>query len=68
MNNYAPRVSRDPNLRIGARDRLIAEANKYIGRAYQWGGTGPAFDCSGLVQRVAAEAFGVQLPRRSQEQ
>lgn len=68
MNNYAQRISHDPHVRIAARDRLIAEANKYIGRKYQWGGNGPAFDCSGLVKKVAADAFGVDLPRTSQEQ
>ena len=48
---------------------VVADAQKYIGVPYQWGGTNPAqgVDCSGLVQDVFGD-LGVSLPRTSQEQ
>jgi peptidoglycan DL-endopeptidase CwlO len=48
---------------------VAADAGKYIGVPYQWGGTNPAqgVDCSGLVQDVFGD-LGVSLPRTSQEQ
>ncbi len=48
---------------------VVADAAKYLGVPYQWGGTSPStgFDCSGLVQTVFAD-LGVSLPRTSQEQ
>jgi peptidoglycan DL-endopeptidase CwlO len=48
---------------------VVADAGKYIGVPYQWGGTNPAqgVDCSGLVQDVFGD-LGVSLPRTSQEQ
>lgn len=46
------------------RERLIAEAKKYIGAPYVRGAIGPdAFDCSGLIYFVAREAIQMQLPR-----
>ena len=47
----------------------MADAQKYMGVPYQWGGTNPAqgVDCSGLVQDVFGD-LGVALPRTSQEQ
>jgi hypothetical protein len=45
--------------------RLEAMATSLLGIPYRWGGRSPhGFDCSGLVQLVAAEA-GVRLPRDS---
>lgn len=47
---------------------VVAEAQKYIGTRYSWGGNTPAgFDCSGFVKYVFNK-FGISLPRTSQEQ
>ena len=48
---------------------VVADAQKYLGIPYQWGGTNPAtgLDCSGLVQNVFKD-MGISLPRTSQEQ
>ena len=50
-------------------DQVVADARRYLGVPYVWGGTDPAkgLDCSGLVQRVYKD-FGVNLPRVSQDQ
>ncbi|MDE5897926.1 MAG: C40 family peptidase [Treponemataceae bacterium] len=46
------------------RERLVAEAKKYVGSPYVRGATGPdAFDCSGLIYFVARESIQYQLPR-----
>ena len=49
---------------------VIAEAQKYVGMPYVWGGSSPAaggMDCSGLVQHVYSQ-FGIDLPRVSADQ
>ena len=50
-------------------DQVVAEARKYLGVPYVWGGTDPrkGLDCSGLVQLVYKN-LGVELPRVSYEQ
>lgn len=48
---------------------VVADARKYLGVPYVWGGTDPAtgLDCSGLVQRVYKD-LGYDLPRVSYQQ
>jgi hypothetical protein len=56
--------------RAGPRAReALAEARKYLGTPYQWGGESPntGFDCSGLVQWAYAKA-GIQIPRVTEQQ
>ncbi|MEX3623689.1 C40 family peptidase [Viridibacillus arvi] len=49
--------------------KAIAEASKYLGRAYVWGGYTPSmgFDCSGIIQWSYGQQ-GVKLPRVSRDQ
>ena len=47
---------------------LVAQASKYVGTRYVYGGTSPSgFDCSGLVQ-YALRKLGVSVPRSSSSQ
>ena len=48
---------------------LVSDAQHYLGTPYVYGGSNPArgFDCSGLVQWVAAEQ-GIHLPRTAAAQ
>jgi cell wall-associated NlpC family hydrolase len=56
-------VSRTPSRASVA----VSAARSRIGAPYAFGGTGPRFDCSGLVQASWREA-GVNLPRTSSAQ
>jgi hypothetical protein len=49
--------------------RALAEARKYMGTPYLWGGSSPktGFDCSGLVQWAYAKA-GIRIPRVTYDQ
>lgn len=50
------------------RSQIVANAKKYIGVPYLWGGTTPkGFDCSGYVQYVLRQS-GISLPRTTTEQ
>lgn len=53
----------------GSGDSVVAEARKYLGVPYVWGGTNPGkgLDCSGLVQLVFRN-LGVELPRVARQQ
>jgi cell wall-associated NlpC family hydrolase len=53
-----------------AEDRPMIQALLSLGVRYRHGGYSPAtgFDCSGLVKHVFDSAWGLQLPRRVQEQ
>ncbi len=53
---------------IDERSKVVASAEKYIGTPYVWAGSSPnGFDCSGFTSYVLQE-FGVQLPRRAEDQ
>ena len=49
--------------------RVITDAEKYLGVPYLWGGTSPktGFDCSGFTQHVFSD-LGVSIPRTAAEQ
>ncbi|MBU1667587.1 C40 family peptidase [bacterium] len=50
------------------KSNILANAKKYLGGKYVWGGTLPeGFDCSGYVQYIY-EKEGVSLPRTAWEQ
>jgi soluble lytic murein transglycosylase-like protein len=53
----------------GGGERVVADAQKYLGVPYKWGGTDPAtgLDCSGLVQRVYGD-LGITVPRVAADQ
>ena len=53
----------------GTGEAVVAQAKKYLGLPYVWGGTDPTkgMDCSGLVQ-VVYKQFGIDLPRLSADQ
>ncbi len=50
-------------------DAVVAEAKKYLGVPYVWGGTDPkkGLDCSGMIQLVYRN-LGYELPRVSYQQ
>ena len=56
-----------PPAASGVAGAAIAFAESKLGLPYQWGGTGPLYDCSGLTQAAYAAA-GVRLRRTSREQ
>ena len=45
-------------------DRVILNARSKLGCQYEWGGNGPAYDCSGLVY-YAFKEDGIDLQRTS---
>lgn len=48
---------------------IVAEAVRYLGTPYVWGGDGPTgWDCSGMIQWVYQQSVGIELPRVSQDQ
>jgi peptidoglycan endopeptidase LytE len=48
--------------------RIVAEAKRFLGVPYEWGGASPAgFDCSGLVQYVLGQ-LGIHVDRTASAQ
>ncbi len=51
------------------KQRLLKEANNWIGVKYRYGGTSrDGVDCSGLTMQVYNNALNIKLPRNSDEQ
>ncbi|MDO4533306.1 MAG: NlpC/P60 family protein, partial [Coriobacteriia bacterium] len=50
--------------------QLQANAVSFLGTPYVWGGTNPdeGFDCSGFVQYLYKQTFGISLPRTTYTQ
>lgn len=70
VNGVSTGVPVSPNALNGSdiRQRIVAEAQKYIGTAYVWGGSTPGgFDCSGFTQYVLKQC-GISIPRTTTEQ
>lgn len=59
-------VRRHHRRRLPARLRAYFWALTKTGHPYQWGGTGPGYDCSGLVM-MAYRHVGIHLPRTTYE-
>ena len=53
----------------GSGSAVVADARRYLGVPYVWGGTDPStgLDCSGLTQQVYGD-LGISLPRVSRDQ
>lgn len=62
-------VSRIPSPGDGSGGSVVAEAYKFLGVPYHYGGNGAAgIDCSALVKRSYLASRGVSLPRTAAEQ
>ena len=62
----APYVTNGASTAMG--NAIVAEAEKYMGVPYVWGGTSPdGFDCSGLVQYVCG-SLGIAVDRVAEDQ
>jgi cell wall-associated NlpC family hydrolase len=49
--------------------RIVELVRPWLGTPYKWRGTSrQGVDCSGFVHTIFAEAFGIELPRRSRDQ
>ena len=53
----------------GLKEKLYSLAIEYLDVKYLWGGTTKnGIDCSGFVQRLYRDVFGIVLPKNSKEQ
>jgi hypothetical protein len=67
MGDMIPLQKASESLPLSA-ENLIAEAEKFLGAPYLWGGrTFFGIDCSGFVQCIMRR-FGIELPRDSKDQ
>jgi cell wall-associated NlpC family hydrolase len=68
-SSSSPSYSSNPGESLNDSDfqKILAEANKHLGKRYSFGASGPnSFDCSGFVCYVYSHALGVGLPRSAQ--
>lgn len=66
---FVPVLEEAPAPPVVSGDAVVAEARKYLGANYVWGGESydeGGFDCSGLVFRAYAD-LGISVPRTSGE-
>jgi cell wall-associated NlpC family hydrolase len=65
----SPSYSSNPGEALTSADfqKILAEANKHLGKRYVYGASGPnTFDCSGFVSYVYSHALGIGLSRSAQ--
>ena len=63
-------VSETPSSSNGVNEKAnkaLAFCKSKLGTPYLWGGTGPRYDCSGLMMKAYA-SVGVSIPRTSKQQ
>lgn len=63
-------VSETPNTNNGVNEKAnkaLAFCKSKLGTPYLWGGTGPRYDCSGLMMKAYA-SVGISIPRTSKQQ
>jgi cell wall-associated NlpC family hydrolase len=64
----APASSQSEAAPSAAAQKAVDTARAQVGKAYEYGGTGPdSFDCSGLTQ-YAYRSAGIELPHSSRSQ
>ncbi|GEP40197.1 hypothetical protein NPS01_38600 [Nocardioides psychrotolerans] len=68
LSSTAPTTGGTAGAGVGG-EAVVAEARKYLGVPYLWGGTDPqkGLDCSGMIQLVYKN-LGIDIPRVSYQQ